>query len=664
LGIFAPLALLALPLLGLIVALYLLKLRRPSAPVASLHLWGSITRDREANSLWQRLRVSMLLLLQIVALLALIVALARPWLPSQEAIGQNVVIVVDVSASMGSVDKGGGPSRLQQAQDKAKQIIDQMPQGATAMLIASDNQATVAVPSTDDRARLRDAVDALRPHPVPTDMTEALKLAGAVAARQTNSAVWVLSDGAFSSIANLLDPIAAPVSFVPFGTTSANQGITALSLENGSSGLSLFLQVSNSADVTVTRRMDLIADDAPWSARNVVIGPRSIQEVTIPDVPLTARILDVRLAGTDALQIDDQASVVNRASVPANVLLVTGGNKFLELALSLMPTVTLYKVAPTDYKPDATINGLPFDLTVFDAGMPLTTVQSLPTGALMLFDPPAKNPIVQVTDVVSNPVILVPRDASSSDASAQHDPLLRYVDLSQLHMAQSRNLVLPAWGRAVLSSQNGPLIVAGAQNNRNVIVFGFDLHDSDLAVQTAFPLMIRNMVTYLLPLPAGGLPSAVSPGQPVAIDSVQSNVDRIVVEDPGSRDTTYSVASANTRVAFGDTSQTGVYYVTQYAKQDIVAQEAFAVNLFSRDESMTPPNATPGLPAGSPPPAADVAATGNEGLFKREIWPVVALVGFLVLLLEWLYAQRVVIRRSITEMQNRRALRKLGNEKM
>src|SRR2546423_4115745 len=100
-GILAPLALAALPLLALILALYLLKLRRPSAPVGSLHLWSALTRDREANSLWQRLQVSTLLLLQLLALALLIVALARPWLPTTEPVGEHAVIVVDVSASMG-----------------------------------------------------------------------------------------------------------------------------------------------------------------------------------------------------------------------------------------------------------------------------------------------------------------------------------------------------------------------------------------------------------------------------------------------------------------------------------------------------------------------------------------------------------------------------------
>src|SRR5919199_4064661 len=103
-GFLAPLALATLPLIAVILALYLLKLRRPVAPVASLHLWGSLTRDREANALWQRLRVSMLLLLQLLVLLILILALARPWVSASAAIVRHVILVVDVSASMGATD--------------------------------------------------------------------------------------------------------------------------------------------------------------------------------------------------------------------------------------------------------------------------------------------------------------------------------------------------------------------------------------------------------------------------------------------------------------------------------------------------------------------------------------------------------------------------------
>src|SRR5437588_6124450 len=136
-GFLAPLGLAALPLLGIILALYLLKLRRPTAPVASLHLWGSLTRDREANSLWQRLRVSALLLLQLLALLLLVLALARPWAPSSERIGEHAIIVVDISASMAAplAPEQRDKSRLDAAKSKANDIVDNLPQEGTATLI-------------------------------------------------------------------------------------------------------------------------------------------------------------------------------------------------------------------------------------------------------------------------------------------------------------------------------------------------------------------------------------------------------------------------------------------------------------------------------------------------------------------------------------------------
>ena len=130
-GFLAPLGLAALPLLGIILALYLLKLRRPQAPVASLHLWGSLTRDREANSLWQRLRVSALLLLQLLALLLLVLALARPWLPSTERIGQHAIIVVDVSASM-SAPVSAGVERCGTAQARVHHAPTDRTAGALA----------------------------------------------------------------------------------------------------------------------------------------------------------------------------------------------------------------------------------------------------------------------------------------------------------------------------------------------------------------------------------------------------------------------------------------------------------------------------------------------------------------------------------------------------
>ncbi len=669
-GLFAPLALLALPLLGLIVVLYLLRFRRPSAPVGSLHLWQSLTRDREANSLWQRLHVSTLLVLQLLAMLVLILALARPWVPSALTSGQNAIIVVDISASMSATDgvARGHSTRLAVALEQARNVIDNLPQGASATLISSEAHAAVLVPSTGDKARLRDALASLRPQAADTDMSEAMKLAGVVAVRQPHSTIWIVSDGIFPPVSGSSDSLPAQVRFLPVGTGGSNQAITALSVGQAAGRLSLFAQIANSDNLTVSRRLDLSVDDAPWNARTIVLSPCETQQVIVDDVPLGARVIEAHLAGTDDMEMDDTAWTVNRASVPANVLLVSGGNKFLELAAGLLPDVTLYKVAPGDYDPSDVINGAPPDLTILDSDILSSTMQKLPSGNLLFVGPKNSNTLFTVQGVLSAPQpSFSPLDTGplqpEKDAS-DRDPLLRFVDLSSLHVAKAAAINLPQWGHVVLGSDKGPLILAGEESGRKIGVLAFDLHDTDLPVQTAYPLLMRNLITYLLPDPAGGVPVAVPPKALVSLVATDKTISRIVVEDPSGKEWSYAVGTDLRSIAFAETSLLGVYYVTQYTGTDIVAQEAFAVNLASHDESMIRPNLSPGLPKGLTSEAAAAGQPPNaplnvDSVFEREIWPYVALVGFAVLLLEWLFAQRMAIRRAMIERRARRARRRL-----
>src|SRR5882724_5136564 len=59
-----------------IIALYFLKLKRQPLEVPSTYLWSRTIEDLHVNSLWQRLRQSLLLLLQL--LLIALIALTSP----------------------------------------------------------------------------------------------------------------------------------------------------------------------------------------------------------------------------------------------------------------------------------------------------------------------------------------------------------------------------------------------------------------------------------------------------------------------------------------------------------------------------------------------------------------------------------------------------------
>jgi Ca-activated chloride channel homolog len=91
----APLALAGLAFLPIVVAMYLLKLRRDEAVVPSTLLWRQLVTDVEANAPWQRLRRSLLLLLQLLLVAILAIVAARPFIERPAGLAGDLVLVVD-----------------------------------------------------------------------------------------------------------------------------------------------------------------------------------------------------------------------------------------------------------------------------------------------------------------------------------------------------------------------------------------------------------------------------------------------------------------------------------------------------------------------------------------------------------------------------------------
>ena len=109
--------------LPVIVALYFLRIRRPTRVVPALHLWPSQIRDRQANVPWQRLRPSWLLFLQLLAAAALVAAAVQPVLPAGASLARHSIVLLDASASMQATDVT--PSRLAEAKRQVNAVIDQ-----------------------------------------------------------------------------------------------------------------------------------------------------------------------------------------------------------------------------------------------------------------------------------------------------------------------------------------------------------------------------------------------------------------------------------------------------------------------------------------------------------------------------------------------------------
>ena len=251
----APLAFALTALIPVIIALYFLKLRRQEQVISSVYLWQEMVRDVAANAPWQRLRPNWLLLLQILFLVALILALARPFSWTLATTGDHLILIVDTSASMAAHDVE--PNRLGQAVEQARRLIASLPAEVPVTLIAAGDHVEVLLSASNDRSRLGQALDSLRPGSGSADLATALELASAVAAGEANAQIVLLSDGGGQLPARLSS--AAALRYIPIGVSGENQAVSAISLDPGPGGygLSAFVRLTNYGKQPVERRLVL-----------------------------------------------------------------------------------------------------------------------------------------------------------------------------------------------------------------------------------------------------------------------------------------------------------------------------------------------------------------------------------------------------------------------
>jgi Ca-activated chloride channel family protein len=151
-----PLALLALPLIPLVVlALVLARRRRiryairyPALDV----LAGVVERERRGRWIPAALLV--------LALTALLLGAARPMarvpVPRDEA---TVMLIIDVSGSMNADDVE--PTRMEAAQRAASRFLDRLPERFQVGLVTFSSEAETLVPPTTDREAVRSALASL-----------------------------------------------------------------------------------------------------------------------------------------------------------------------------------------------------------------------------------------------------------------------------------------------------------------------------------------------------------------------------------------------------------------------------------------------------------------------------------------------------------------------
>ena len=143
-----------------IISLYFLKLKRHPVEVPSTYLWTRTIEDLHVNSIWQKLRQSLLLFLQLLLLALAILACTRPGWRGMDLVGDRFIFLLDASASMNATDVS--PTRLDAAKQRALDLIEQMESSDVAMVISFSDVPRIEQTFTNNRSALRQAVNKIK----------------------------------------------------------------------------------------------------------------------------------------------------------------------------------------------------------------------------------------------------------------------------------------------------------------------------------------------------------------------------------------------------------------------------------------------------------------------------------------------------------------------
>ncbi len=278
--------------------------------------------------------------MQLAFLCLLVLALAEPFFSSEASGSRRLVLVIDNSASMNATD--GSPTRLDEAKEQGRRIIDGLGAGDEMAIVAAGTQPQVVCGLTGHLRTLRTALDAVPATDGPTRVADAVALARRLLAGHEGSKVVVLTDGCFDGALKLAQ--APDVQVAPVGHRTGNVGITRFQVRRSlldPIGYEILVEVVNCSDEPVECRLEMelngdVVDVVPLKLAADGRWAQVFEKTSADGGRLIARI-----NRPDALMADNEACALLPKREYQPVTLVTDGDMFLEKVFEANPLVRL-----------------------------------------------------------------------------------------------------------------------------------------------------------------------------------------------------------------------------------------------------------------------------------------------------------------------------------
>ncbi|OYV06980.1 MAG: hypothetical protein CFE26_03400 [Verrucomicrobiales bacterium VVV1] len=475
-----------------LAAVYFIKTRPRRQPVNAFFLWQQVFQQKASNSLFQRLRNLLSLLLVALAFLAAVFALTRPRVGDGSA--PDLLIVVDRSASMNGIDDG--KSRIARAKELAGSWITALGGSQRAAVATVSNRIDYRANLTNHAKLLRDALDGIEASDLALDPHALDELALLSSTNDTaKTRILFLTDNHSASMT-----IPAGVEVVTVGGKSGNAGITAADLHwDAPSRATLYASLVSDFPEAREVELELVSAEngklAHLFSMNLPARGEASDSIPLQGIEPGAWLL--RLRGSDALATDDIAPLGLNAPQPIPVQ-VAAKNPFF-----FQQCIAAFSRADSLFEP-------------IDDFARLSLAEGPPpeTETTIVFSPSGESPFWKDVGAELTP--------GAPEVTSKDHALIARIDPALLSFDGAKKLTAPAGSVVVLAHADGtPLLYTCSANGRRAVVLNFDPSREDFFLSPWFPVLIHDAAV-LLTGRENSFPSTAATGSTIEIPGTEA----------------------------------------------------------------------------------------------------------------------------------------------
>jgi hypothetical protein len=463
-----------------VVTLYLLSRSRRRQRVATLRFWVQ-SQAPVVSKQRRRIQQPLSLLLQLLSIALLLLAIGQLQWGSPDNAARDHVLLLDTSSWMSA--RSGNRSLLEEAKLKAKEYVNALPGSDRVMVVRAEGLPSPATGMDDDRVAIDKAIDESRPGAAALDLQQAFAFADQVRrlhARRAGDVVYVGPGRVAEEGVPLQTPIGLRVIPVAAGTVN-NVGLTRVGLRRSPGDPELwdvFVSIRNYGGRPHTAPLAVQFGGAPIASRAVVVPPGKVEEVSFRFRTKAAGWVEARLLESDSIAEDNRAVLEIPELKTVKVAVYTDEPDALRPALNAHRQIEAVFYPTAQYNPDVSAA-----VTILDRFAP----KQAPKTPSIWIEPPESSPFHARSKVT---------DAKIARWRADHE-LAAGLRSQDIRVPEAQVYATAAGDVAIAEVEAGPIVVARPSSRS--VVLGFHPGRSDLRFDLVTPLLLANILRWFEP---------------------------------------------------------------------------------------------------------------------------------------------------------------------